>query len=208
MENMLETKNTASTELVVESLKSAMTYPDYRELVADHVENKSSTGPIQSEALINYTLLSHARMKRLDKTVKISEETKAKFKNFKGKQTWVVLTESWCGDAAQSMPAMNQLANIAPDIDFKVILRDDHLDLMDAYLTNGARSIPKLLVMDSETKEVLKTWGPRPSVANEMVRTFKTAHGELTPAFKKDLQVWYNKDKSQNIIEDLAQLID
>ena len=208
MENMLQTENIEEAKLVIASLKSAISYGEYRTLVADHVEQGTSTGPEQSEALANYTVLSHARMKRLDKTVKIPDTVARQFSKAKGNYTWVVLTESWCGDAAQSMPAMNQLANLAPNIDLKVVLRDDNLDLMDAFLTNGSRSIPKLLVFDQDKQTVLQTWGPRPSVATEMVNAYKKEHGQLTPEFKKDLQVWYNKDKSQSIIEDLTLLID
>lgn len=208
MENMLITDKKEKAELVARSLLSAVGYKEYRNLVADHAANKSSTGPTQSEALTNYTVLSHARMKRLDKTVKISEEIQEKFKNFRGDHTWVVLTESWCGDAAQSMPAMNQLANLAPNIDFKVVLRDENLDLMNAFLTKGSMSIPKLIVLDNQTQEVVADWGPRPSLATNMVNEYKAENGRLTPEFKKDLQVWYNKDKSENIIANLAQLID
>jgi len=208
MENMLKTENEIKTELVTNSLDGSFGYNEYRTLVADHAANKTSTGPAQSEALTNYTLLSHTRMKRLDKTVKISEEIQEKFKNFTGNQTWVVLTESWCGDAAQSMPAMNKLADLAPNITFKVVLRDENLELMNAFLTNGSMSIPKLIILDNDNQEVLADWGPRPSTATAMVNDYKAEHGQLTPEFKKDLQVWYNKDKSESIIEDLTQLID
>jgi thiol-disulfide isomerase/thioredoxin len=208
MENMLTTEKQNKTDLVSTSLETAVGYNEYRNLVADHAASKTSTGPSQSEALANYTTLSHARMKRLDKTVKISEEVQEKFENFNGNQTWVVLTESWCGDAAQSMPAMNKLADLAPNINFKVVLRDENLELMNAFLTNGSMSIPKLIILDNESQEVVADWGPRPSNATNLVNEYKAEHGQLTPEFKKDLQVWYNKDKSENIIEDLAKLID
>ncbi|MEL6809934.1 MAG: thioredoxin family protein [Bacteroidota bacterium] len=201
---MIENK----AELVIHSLDKAFSYDDYRTLVSGHVSSRTSTGPEQTEALTNYTLLNHSRMKRLDKTVKIPEDVGQKFQEFDGDHTWLVLTESWCGDAAQSMPAMNKLADLNPNIDFKVVLRDENPELMDAFLTHGSRSIPKLIVLDNRTQEVVADWGPRPSVASQMVKDYKEAHGSLTPEFKQDLQVWYNKDKSQNIIEDLAHLID
>lgn len=146
-------------------------------------------------------------MKRLDKTVKIGREIQQKFEDFNGNQTWLVITESWCGDAAHAIPAMNQLTNFTPNIDLKLVLRDENLELMDAFLTQGSLSIPKLIVLDNETEEVVADWGPRPSVATQLVKDYKAEYGELSPEFKKDLQVWYNKDKSQNIIEDLAELI-
>lgn len=205
---MIVSEKKRKSELVANHLEKAMDYITYRALVAEHVEKGTSSGPEQSEALTNYTLLNHTRMKRLDKTVRISEEIQNKFKSFKGRQTWLVITESWCGDAAQSMPAMNALAELTPGIDVKVVLRDDNLPLMDAFLTQGSRSIPKLIVWDHETKQVTADWGPRPSKATKMVIDFKAEYGRLTPEFKQDLQVWYNRDKTHNIVEDLAQLID
>lgn len=193
--------------LVQKALENAQTYNEYRDLVANLTAEGSNTGAQQTEALAQYTQLNNSRMRRLDKTTKIDEVIETDFKNFTGNQTWVVLTESWCGDAAQSMPAMNKLAELSPNIDFKVVLRDQNEALMDAFLTNGGRSIPKLIVIDNDTQKIKSSWGPRPSVATKMVQEYKNEHGTLTPEFKQELQVWYNKDKSQNVISDLAKLL-
>ena len=208
MEKMISNKKEVKTQIINQSLSKAITYQEYRELVAYHTVNNTTTGPQQTEALANYTLLNNARMKRLDKTVRIPEAIMEKFISFRGDHTWLVITESWCGDAAQSMPAINKLAQLAPSIEFKVVLRDENPELMNAFLTNGSQSIPKLIVLDNKTNEVLADWGPRPSIATQMVHDFKERYGVLTPEFKQDLQVWYNNDKSQNIIENLARLID
>ncbi len=116
---------------------------------------------------------------------------------------WLVITESWCGDAAPSLPLMNKIAEINPEIDLKVVLRDQNLELMDCYLTEGKRSIPKLLVLDRHSREVLYTWGPRPPKAAAMVAEFKKENGSLSPAFRQDLQIWYNKDRGEDILQDL-----
>tara|TARA_R100000935_G_scaffold27288_1_gene47394 strand:+ start:67680 stop:68294 length:615 start_codon:yes stop_codon:yes gene_type:complete len=203
MEISEETKET----LVIEVLKDALTYTEYRAMVANHAANETSTGDEQTEALSEYTQLNNARMRRLDKTLQPSEAVAERFKNFTKHQTWLVLTESWCGDAAQSLPAMQIVTALAPSIDFKIILRDEHPDLMDAFLTNGGRAIPKLILFDTETQKIVGDWGPRPSKASKMVRQYKAEHGALSPEFKKDLQVWYTRDKGQNIFEDLANLI-
>jgi thiol-disulfide isomerase/thioredoxin len=146
-------------------------------------------------------------MRRLDKTSKIPDSVLGRINDFKGNQTWLVLTESWCGDAAQSMPIMNKLAENTKKIHLRVLLRDEHLDLMNAFLTYGSQSIPKLIVIDNATNKLIGEWGPRPSVATEMVNSYKSEHGSLSPEFKQDLQVWYNKDKGVNIAEDLTKLL-
>lgn len=194
-------------QIVQEGLPKAISYPAYRKLVDDHAAQETSTGPIQTEALSNYTMLNQRRMKRLDKTTKLQEADIAKISSFKGDVTWLVITESWCGDAAQTMPAMQKIAELSEGIDLKVILRDENLELMDAFLYNGGRSIPKLIVIDNASGEILGDWGPRPSKATQLVNNYKEAHGILTPEFKQDLQVWYNKDKGQNTIEDLLRLL-
>lgn len=203
----MEISENTQKVLVLEAIKEAMSYTEYRELVANHAANSSSTGDEQSEALSEYTQLNNARMRRLDKTLKLPEAVVQRFENFQGTQIWLTLTESWCGDAAQSLPAMNKVASLTPNIDFKIILRDEHPELMNAFLTNGSRSIPKLILFDNEQQKIVASWGPRPSKATQMVETYKAEHGALTPEFKKDLQVWYTLDKGQNILEDLAKLI-
>ena len=194
-------------QIVQEALPKAISYQEYRQLMDDHAAQETSTGPNQTEALTNYTMLNQRRMKRLDKTTKIKEEDIAKIKDFNGDITWLVITESWCGDAAQTMPVMQKIAELNDGIDVKVVLRDENLELIDAFLYNGGRSIPKLVAIDNTSGDVIADWGPRPSVATKMVNDYKEAHGKLTPEFKQDLQVWYNKDKGQNTIEDLVGLL-
>lgn len=191
-----------------ETLGTALSYPEYRELVSKHVSEGNNSGPQQTEALAQYTLLNDSRMRRLDKTTSIPSEVKQAFENFEGNQTWLVLTESWCGDAAQSMPMMQALTALTPNISFHVALRDENLALMNLFLTNEAMSIPKLIVLNNETQEISGDWGPRPSVATQMVEEFKKENGALTPEFKRDLQQWYNKDKGNTIATDLVKLID
>jgi len=195
-------------QIVQEALPKAISYQAYRQLIDDHAAQETSTGPNQTEALTNYTMLNQRRMKRLDKTTKIKEEDIAKINDFKGDVTWLVITESWCGDAAQTMPVMQKIADLSDGIEVKVILRDENLELIDAFLYNGGRSIPKLVAIDNISGNVLADWGPRPSEATKMVNDYKEAHGKLTPEFKQDLQVWYNKDKGQNTVADLLHLLD
>ena len=67
--------------------------------------------------------------------------------------------------------------------------------------------VPKLIAIDKETGRVINTFGPRPSEATKLVDEYKLKHGSLTPEFKQDLQVWYNKDKGQSTISDLEKLL-
>ncbi len=193
-----------SEELIKDSIQNTISYTAYRDLVAGLAKEGKSTGENQTEALTNYTMLNDRRMKRLDKTLKFDVDTLPKVVN---ETTWIVLTESWCGDAAQTMPVMHKIAEADPKLNFKVLLRDENLELMNQFLTNGGMSIPKLIAVDNASGKVIGNWGPRPSVATKMAADYKQEHGKLTPEFKQDLQLWYTKDKGQNTVEDLKALL-
>ena len=193
-------------KIIENSLQKAISYTGYRNLVRNLLTEGKSTGPEQSKDLTNYSMLNDRRMKRLDKTIKISKDTIQEFKKVKQPQTWLVLTEGWCGDAAQNLPILNKIASGTANIDFKIVLRDENLDLMDLFLTNGGRSIPKLVALDKDNN-VLYLWGPRPAIATKMVVAYKEKNGALDPQFKQDLQVWYNKDKGKSVQEDFVNLV-
>ena len=200
-------QQTDLSDIIKDSLTKSTSYLEYRELVKGLVAKNGTTGETQSEALANYTMLNDRRMKRWDKTVKVSEDVKAEVSGLDKNMTWIVLTESWCGDAAHLMPVMNKLAELNDNIDFRVVLRDENDALMNQFLTNGGKSIPKLVMLDNATGAVVNTFGPRPSEATKLVNDYKAEHGKLTPEFKEDLQQWYNKDKGQNAIKDLVALM-
>lgn len=200
-------KNTIIKQIIQDGLDNSMSYVEYRELVMTKVENNSNTGHEVTEALANYTMLNNKRMKRWDKTIKIGEGVADAIKHKKFNQTWIVITESWCGDAAHVIPVINKIAELNEGINFRVVLRDDNEALMDQFLTNGSRSIAKLIILDTATKDVIATYGPRPSTATLLVNDYKAKYGILTPEFKEELQQWYNKDKGQTVIADLVSLI-
>ena len=62
--------------------------------------------------------------------------------------TLLVLAEGWCGDAAQILPVINKIAEYSSLIDLKVVCRDENPELMDQFLTNGSKSIPKVIIID------------------------------------------------------------
>ena len=194
-------------EIIEKSLNNSLTYQEFRDLVGNLLTENKSTGHTQSEALTGYSLLNDRRMKRLDKTIKISEQTITAINTLKEPQTWLVIAEGWCGDAAQNLPVINKISETNDLINFRVVLRDDNDDLMNLFLTNGGKSIPKLIALDKDNN-VIDTWGPRPTVATKMVADYKAEHGVIDAKFKQDLQVWYNKDKGQSLQNDFVNLVE
>jgi len=193
--------------MIQESLPTAMSYIEYRKLVAKLAQQGKSTGPEQTDALTNYTQLNDRRMKRWDKTLKFDQKAIDSIKNIEKPLTWLVLTESWCGDASPALPAMHKIVELNPKISLKIVLRDKNVELMNHFLTNGGMSIPKLITIENETGDILNEWGPRSMAATELVENYKETHGELTPEFKEELQVWYNTDKGKSVLKDLVALL-
>ena len=205
MKNIIEVNDSVS--LIKKSLTKAISYNSYRDVISNHVQSATSSGLNQSDDLSHFTLLNDSRMRRLDKTLKLPAAVLEQLENYQGSKTWIVLTESWCGDAAQALPMISKMAELTSGISLKVLFRDENPELMNAFLTNGSMSIPKLIAFDTNTDEISGEWGPRPTIATEMVAKYKKAHGSLSPEFKQELQVWYNKDKGQNIAQDLVKLL-
>ncbi|MBP0904787.1 thioredoxin family protein [Mariniflexile gromovii] len=193
--------------IIKNSLKNGLTYQAYRDLVKQLSEENTTTGIEKTEAFATYTKLNDRRMNRWDKTLKVSNKAQKQISEFETKMTWLVIAESWCGDAAHVLPVLNKMAELNHHIDLKIVLRDENPELMDAFLTNGSRSIPKLIIIDDESGHVLNTYGPRPSEATSLVNRYKVKYGVLTPEFKEDLQHWYNNDKGQNIIDDVTNIL-
>lgn len=174
---------------------NSYTYNSYMKLMTDLAENKGTTGVDQSASLVEYTYLNYKRMSRLNKTIQLEPELKETLANLNTKLLIVVLTEAWCGDAAQNLPLFHVIEGLSKNIELKLVLRDEHLELMDEFLTNGGRSIPKAIFLNPDTMEVLDTWGPRPKEAQNKVLEFKKTKGDYSE-FVKTLQLWYAKDKT------------
>ncbi len=197
------------TTITKDLIKGAYSYQEYSKLVEELYAEHRTTNDENGDDMLEYTKLNMQRSKRWDKRGVINGDLTDKLSNFPRKITWLVLTEGWCGDASQSLPFLNKMAEISPNVDLKLILRDEHLDVMDAYLTNGtSRSIPKLIALDTETLEELGTWGPRPKVIQdrfvEMVADSTMSNDDV----KRELHLWYARDKGAGIQAEFLDILD
>lgn len=185
---------------------TSMNYSEYRELIDRLRKQEKTTGDDHSEAMLNYTDLNIARMNKWDKRFELSADVENLLKNMKRKETWIVLTEAWCGDAAHAVPVISKMAGVNSNIDLHLVLRDDNMELMDKYLTNGGRSIPKLIRIDASAGEELSTWGPRPQEAQDLFQRMK-GEGFEKAEINKDLQLWYARNRGKAIEQELAQML-
>ncbi len=194
-------------DIIAKSLLQSYTYPEYRKVVTDLLSEGKSTGNIQSEDLTNYSNLNETRMNRLEKTIVVPEENASVLRVLKRNYIWLVISEGWCGDAAQLLPVFHKMANESNYIDLKIVFRDLNEELMDLFLTNGSKSIPKLIILDKETLEVLGNFGPRPKNASDLVKAYKEKHGIFDEQIKTDLQLWYLHDKGLSTQKEILMLM-
>jgi hypothetical protein len=194
-------------EIIKNSLAKSLTYADYRKQVTDLLKEGKSTGNEQSEDLTKYSELNEFRMNRLEKTIQITDEVKIGLSNLQANYLWIVISEGWCGDAAQLLPIINKMAELSEKIDLRIVLRDENEELMNQFLTNGGKAIPKLLIVDAETLTVLSDWGPRPEGAKNLILDYKAQHGVVDETAKTELQKWYLHDKGLSTQTEIMALV-
>lgn len=200
-------KETTESTLVGEALENSWDYAGYRELVRKQVDEGRTSGLNQSEAYVYYTLLNHKRMRRWEKKTRLPAPLAEALSKLEEPWIWLVLTETWCGDAAPVLPIMEAFASQTDSLELRIALRDEHPELMDRFLTNNARSIPKLLMVRPADKRVVASWGPRPEGAAQMVEAYRQEHGKLTEELRMSLQKWYNTDRGKSIMQELSGLL-
>ena len=193
--------------IIEKSLTNSFSYQEYRNHVTLLSDEGKTTGHEQTEALVNYTKLNESRLHRLDKTMVVVDEVKTFLENLDKDYIWLVISESWCGDAAQILPIINKMAEVSDKIDLKIVLRDDNEDLMNLFLTNGTRSIPKLIIIDKKTNEVINDFGPRPQEAKQLILDYKAEHGVVDETAKINLQKWYLNDKGISTQKEIVALM-
>lgn len=203
---MTEVKTAGITRDIIEN---GYTYPEYRELINRLMEQDKTTGDNHSEAMLHYTKMNVHRMNRLDKKTEIAPRLFERLTRVERPLTWLILTEAWCGDAAQALPAVQKMADVTKKIQTRYILRDEHLEIMDQFLTNGrSRSVPKLICLDSQTLDVLGTWGPRPETAQVLYDEWRSKEGVKYPEVAEKLHKWYSKDKTNSVQKEILRKLD
>ncbi|WP_306349796.1 thioredoxin family protein [Flavobacterium sp. '19STA2R22 D10 B1'] len=193
--------------IITNSLAQSYSYKEYRSVVAALLVEGKSTGHQQSEDLTQYSLLNETRMNRLEKTMVITPENQQKLQALKGDYIWLVISEGWCGDAAQLLPIFHKMVEYSEAIELKIVLRDDNELLMNQFLTNGGKSIPKLIIVERESLKVLADWGPRPQGATDLIKNYKAEFGVIDETAKINLQKWYLADKGISTQNELITLM-
>ena len=193
------------TIITPQVINAGLSYPDFRHLVRSLLAEGKATGAMQSKFLIE---LSQSNLLRMDKaeSLPLNPALTESLQNLPRRWVWLLINEGWCTDAAHHVPVIGNLAACSGHIDLRIILRSDFPEAMDAYLTNGGRSIPKLICLDADTLTELGTWGPRPAQAQELaLRLKKQEHRHINEIIQL-MDEWAEQDKGQSLQAELLEL--
>lgn len=196
-------------------LDSSIDYATFRREMDDKLAAGQEGLDAQALAMYDYTLQNAQRMRKWEKTLELQPSTVEALEGIGRPMVLLTLAEHWCGDVSQVLPVMEKLCAASPGLELRILYRDEHLDLMDAFLTNGGRSIPKTIFLDPATGEVLGTWGPRPAEAQALMADIKRQEAALPeaerPAFHAQaiasIHLWYAKDKGRCIQSELTEAL-
>jgi hypothetical protein len=203
---ILNVRNKGRKIFMKNYLEKSIGFEEYRRLIDELVAAGKTSGPAQSAELAAFTKLNQHRMDRLEKTIKLNQSLVKIVRNLKVNWIWLILTEAWCGDAAQNIPPIEKIARENDGIETRYVLRDENLELMDKYLTRGARAIPKLICLDAETLEEIGVWGSRPAAADRLFQKLKT-EGMEKPAIIEKIIRWYNDDNTEALQAEFEELV-
>ncbi|NWF51079.1 MAG: thioredoxin family protein [Ignavibacteriaceae bacterium] len=185
---------------------NALTYQEYMNQFIEEVENPPVDFKSEEDRKrYEHKKLNLQRSKRIEKYFSPSDELRQAVSKITEPQLWMMITESWCGDSAQNIPYFAKTAELNPLINFRIILRDTNADIMDNFLTNGTRSIPKLVVFN-ESGDVLFDWGPRPKPALNLFRELKEK-GLEKKQILDELHLWYGRNKGQAVQKEIIGLL-
>lgn len=179
---------------------------EYLSSFEDILNRKLTKKPYDNEAYIEYVKLNKSRMNRWLRTGLLKGSTQQTIEKIREVQNWYIITEPWCGDAAHSVPFIYLLSELNQNIKLTLILRDSEPEWIERYLTNGSRSIPKLIVRNNYDEDLF-TWGPRPKECQLLISELKKQQIS-DEEIKKCAQEWYNKNKGISLQEEIRNKIE
>jgi hypothetical protein len=182
-----------------------MNFSAYQQVFQDILNAPAPPAPYNNADYLNYTKLNWSRQQRWFKVGLLNADLMAAITNIKSEQFWTIITEPWCGDASHTLPFIQMLTQLNPFIKVDYQLRDSPPFLIEQYLTNDSKSIPKLIIADSEHHD-LAVWGSRPAACQQLYVELLNAHVSMDEK-KIALQKWYNEDKGVSFQLELLTII-
>ena len=189
-------------------LAETLSFEEYLQLTDDILNEKiARTGPYAADNTFRYTRSNRERMKKVLDNIVLNQKLYNLVSELSDKWIWLVISEPWCGDASWGVPALCMIASASDKIDFRILLRDTHPDVIKQYQTAGSDSIPKLICLRKSDMQVLGTWGPRPKALHEMVLKFKDdANFDYRESVRR-LHAWFEQDMTKSTQDEIIYCV-
>lgn len=183
-----------------------ISYKQYLDLMINQIESSASANMAdEGETELGNIKLNLHRMNRIEKHYTVSEELKNKLLQITEPQTWMIISETWCGDSAQNIPFIAKMAEQNSKIKLAIILRDANPEIMDLYLTDGTRSIPIFISFNDNGEELFR-WGSRPKKAVKLFADLKKDGLEKSAILEK-LHLWYGRNRGKDLEVEIMESI-
>ncbi len=186
-------------------IQAGLTAEKYHQILIQQAAASDEGLDEEAAEKLQFTQLNLHRTDRITRTFKVPGDMQKMMSSIKGPQTWMLLTEPWCGDSAQCLPYISALAALNNNIDLRLILRDENLDIMDDFLTSGSRSIPRLVVFNEDGHELVH-WGPRPKEAQVVFLEAKEA-GLQKPQILEKLHLFYGRNRGIALLSEFREIL-
>ena len=185
------------------------TYDEYRDQWTDRAEASMKDKDRSERKMLHYLRYNLDRQAGVHNAYEPSPNLRQVIDAIDAPQVWMVLTEPWCGDSSFVLPVIAEAAALSDQITLRILPRDEHLDIMDQYLTNGSRSIPKLVVFSEDGTEQFE-WGPRPESAAALYARLKKEYDDKSKSVKKLIEHYEEggwKDVEAELVDALKNTV-
>lgn len=173
-----------------------------REKAEQSTENLSGTDLNYHE----YYKLGNQRMTRVLARFKKDGDLQERLDKINTEGKILIISEGWCGDASHSIPVTYLF--FSEKYPVRIVYRDQHPELIENFLTNGAKAIPIIIFLDKEGNYIFH-WGPRPKHGKDLLEKHKADPENFTKEnFYKELQTYYSKNRGKDILNEIMNLLE
>ena len=194
--------------LTQEQLAAVRNGLDYEDYMVQWTEKNElpmrGLDPVQRRTRF-YSRYNMERQERVENLWAASKSFARAVMSVPGPSDWLFITDDWCVDSAYSLPLVRWGSQQRDDITLRILLKDDHMDIMDRFLTNGKRSIPKFVGLDPEGRDLFN-WGPQPTAIRDIRQRLMDdgAEGRIVSSTTVD---WYAEDGWLEVERELTRVL-
>ncbi|MBS7334075.1 MAG: thioredoxin family protein [Weeksellaceae bacterium] len=190
---------------LLDYIKNGYSFEDYLEKIEDQLEEQIELD--DPKELVPYYAINLKQSREIRKNFRYNPGMEKKAKSYNADIKFLIISEGWCEDASQIVPVVDRLAETI-GVECKFVFRDENIELMEEYNTNGSHSIPIIIGVTPDGDEAFR-FGPRPAKAMNFTERFKRDPDKYSRAdFEEDLDRYYLENHGQDIITEILELIE